>query len=120
MNDLIEKLEKVREGSPHLDVLCAFAIGWIARPSPIGQGYLYYPSADSRNKVVPHYTTFLDAALTLVPEGAVWAVSCGDAFSGFRATVMPKTASGDPTAYAATSALALCIASLKAREANVK
>ena len=116
MNDLIKRLEVATEGSQPLDIAIALKLGWTTRSG--GQGYLYYPPKSNRNTVVPSYTTSLDAALTLVPEEAVWAVSCGDDFSGFRATVMPKIASADPTAYAATPALALCIASLKARDAN--
>lgn len=58
---------------------------------------------------------YLDAVLPLVPEGAVWAISCSDSHEGFRATVMPKAASHDRTVQAATPALALCSAALRAR-----
>lgn len=64
MKDLIKRLENAGEGSPSLDIQIALATGWVTRPSPIGQGYLYYPSANSRNKAVPDYTTSIDAKIS--------------------------------------------------------
>jgi hypothetical protein len=52
----------------------------------------------------PAYTASIDAALTLVPEGA------GFALMGRAAKVGRETSKG------ATTAIALCIAALKARK----
>ena len=74
----------------------------------------------------PEYSTSLDAALTLVPEGWAWLVRSGDgeSFANLTRGSVPVMANGrqintdwqeNPT-YAPTPALALCIASLKARK----
>ena len=66
---------------------------------------------------LPHYTTSIDAALTLVPEG--WVVShayWGRDKSAFCLTKEVGIYTEGQHA-AATPALALCIAALKAREA---
>lgn len=61
------------------------------------------------------YTASLDAAMTLVPEEALWSVGhVGDTSPGrFGATVMPF--GPDKFGEAATPALALCAAALRAR-----
>ena len=57
-----------------------------------------------------HYTASLDAAMTLVPEGCdKWAVS------GRNAATVGKDRQPIRWSYAATPAIALCIAALKAR-----
>jgi hypothetical protein len=77
----------------------------------------------------PAYTASLDAALTLVPEGLEWELLALDAardprFGRFQARIMLLTYAEDPEelgpqaiANAATPALALCAASLRARDA---
>ncbi len=63
----------------------------------------------------PHFTTSIDAALTLVPEGWIWTL----AMVGGRAEarlLAGDTISKCELAYAPTPALALCIAALKARQ----
>ena len=66
---------------------------------------------------VPRYTSSLDAALTLVPEGEAWLVGWDDE-NHANVFVLPSPTSR-PTGYhaqgAATPAIALCIAALKAR-----
>lgn len=61
----------------------------------------------------PHYTASLDAAMTLVPEGVVFDVGWLHDMSQARGCVAGKKA-----AYAATPALALCAAALRARASN--
>ena len=64
-----------------------------------------------------HYTTSLDAAMTLVPEGLLWAVERNPVSVQWWGSVYD--AMEDLTnSVAATPALALCIAALKAREAS--
>ena len=63
--------------------------------------------------IVPNYTTSLDHALTLVPEGWIWDVTS----TGCAWTMPDDVCVEQYSAYAATPALSLCIASLKARRA---
>jgi hypothetical protein len=64
---------------------------------------------DTYGFAIPKYTASLDAAMTLVPEGEDWAVGSGPLF--------PTSArvAGKPAVQAATPALALCAASLRAK-----
>lgn len=103
MTDLIDRLESASEGSRELDILIATAVGakrvdgpWYAR-----------------------YSTSLDAALTLVPEGWTGSVDVPGDNNGAWLDPPAAPVIGHERVYAigATSALALCIASLKAREA---
>ena len=68
---------------------------------------------------VPHYTTSIDAALTLVPEG--WSLYHLDTFGGggyCEVTPSDGDESDCINGQASTPALALCIAALKAKEKN--
>ena len=104
MKDLIERLEKATEGSAELDDAIDVALG------KIKPGYEAEAFADN-------FTTSLDAALTLVPDGA----NC----HGYELTPLGveahvsrnNVASGHwlKLGHAATPALALTIAALKAR-----
>lgn len=62
------------------------------------------------------YTRSIDAALTLVPEGCVWDAGKDTTGPGFARIHRGKETSRE-TWFAATPAIALCIAALKAREA---
>ena len=73
--------------------------------------------ADAIN--APAYTASIDAALTLVPDGHAWSVS--NAARTPRANVWPLSPLRDiPPKHtsAATPALAICAAALRAREEN--
>jgi hypothetical protein len=83
-------------------------VGWWPKDGP-------YESA----RITPDYTSSIDAALTLVPEGAVWTLEAsrawvrildGDDVSEFQAGFNGREAEA--------TALALCIASLRARISN--
>lgn len=112
MKDLIEKLEAATEGSRELDAEIAIASG----TAPVGA---FRPCASLDNGTfgtgayslwsAPHYTSSLDAALTLVLKGFGWNVNddCGDV------AVFGET--GEFRGDGRTPALALCIAALKAR-----
>lgn len=66
----------------------------------------------------PVYTASIDAALTLVPEGWCWSAHGGDVCRPGAQLDKPQieTADGEIIVdQAATTAIALCIASLKAR-----
>ena len=131
MKDLITRLEEATEGSRELDaeIHCAITPGRIVHPKG-ERGYtqddLLHEARNTRLAQAqfisrsrgpsPHYTTSIDAALTLVPEGCAWGCTfaCG--------TSKPVASCGPWDTYpvsirnAATPALALCIAALKARE----
>ena len=59
---------------------------------------------------VPPYTASIDAALTLVPEGVLWAVGVDEDGSG--CAELPRRRL---LVHALTPAIALCIAALRAR-----
>lgn len=116
--ELIAKLE-VASG-PDRDLDCEIAclvLGYITVPE---RPWLFYDPADKwhRSRKPPQYTASIDAALTLVPEGCLWKVACaGDDRPGlFDALAMPIKGPDLFAQGAATPALALCIASLRARQ----
>lgn len=98
--ELVAKLEAATEGSRELD----YAVE-MSRYDPETMYALNLKLSGD----LPHYTTSLDAALTLVPEGYCWSIG----FAGRTIANVWKT----PTpSKGGTPALALCIAALKARE----
>lgn len=111
MKDLIQRLEAAEAGSRELDVEIAKLLGVYIRAWGLPP---YHPTEN-----VSPYTTSLDAALTLVPEGLASAVGTMFGMSQPPWGVVWQ-ANGRPmaTCEAATPALALCIAALKAREAS--
>jgi hypothetical protein len=113
---LAARVEAATEGGLALNKAILLALGYSWR------GMAYWHSDDKRMWTGPTtFTTSLDAAASLVPEG--WAF-CVDSNDGGYATVFPRRELGylptDPYADAATPALALTAACLraKAREAG--
>lgn len=102
MTDLIARLEAATEGNRELDVEIHQLRGFITdTPAP--------------------YTQSIDAALTLIPDG--WTVSVmrfsdGEGYVELSDNQGRFLVKGDTEIYqeAATPALAICIAALKARE----
>ena len=132
MKDLIAKLEVATDGSRELDAEVACALDPKRHsPNKIEPGCYSDGKGEIRGAVAPDffyskaplYTTSLDAALTLVPEGCGWIVESDGGASVHR---LEKAAGGgfpiigefgiygEP---ASTPALALSIAALKARAA---
>ena len=68
MTDLIARLQAAGEGSRELDAEIALAIGW--REGHVGQERCWYDPNDRMRALPERFTTSLDAALTLLPEGA--------------------------------------------------
>jgi hypothetical protein len=67
-------------------------------------------------ETTPHYTSSLDAAVTLVPEGLGWMVrDYRDGAASALVNYPPRTAMKQTAHVASTPALALCAASLRAR-----
>jgi hypothetical protein len=130
MDSLIERLERAMEGSRHLD-------SWIAAYVGIGEWNLSEwlsvvkdPTFGPEPAIpeAPHYTTSLDAALTLVPEGCIldgFSIWPGNARATIAAThkdengqIWHGTFDGRWQATAPTGPLALTLAALKARESH--
>ena len=137
MNDLLTELESAPEGSRELSNKVLLACGWrrgVAfhhalfppdHPGESGDWDDYeteYYNRHDRNLAAPDCTVRLDAALTLVPEGWGWDLVQGTANSiGIPRAHVWSGKKGDHRMIegnAATPALALCIAALKARQAD--
>lgn len=136
MKDLIEKLEAATEGSRELDAEIGAQLGGgVASHNcsdntrrTYGAG-AWFTDADNMRAVLiehthhaPHYTTSLDAALTLVPEGYAWSLDFDPKLPGkpgrpYYADVTDFSTHA-AKAWSTTPALALCIAALKAREVS--
>lgn len=112
IDNLIRDLEAASEGSRELDVRVQESLAQEIHPDVHAIKILHGP-------YIPHCTTSLDAALTLVPEGWVWSVLIDYELPG-RARLYNAVPGGihDPPVRvytdAATPTLALCIASLRA------
>lgn len=114
MKDLIERLETATEGSRELD----FAVAIAAHPNKDHWEGCRVRGGFEHGQ--PHYTTSLDAALTLVGNNW-WKVECGGG-PAFFAYVAAWTTPTDEAicGWGESAALALCIAALKARAASVE
>ena len=129
MTDLIERLKAATKGSRELDAeICVHLLGGgaYAAESPFNGEWCVYKGEDSAGRPrlaenkkgdVPDtrlsYTTSLDAALTLVPEGYDWIVADVNGHVGGT----PYACVGDEKQhFGETPCLSLCIAALKARE----
>lgn len=115
--DLIARLEEATKGSRQLDeqIWCAANdVEWPDAVSPSStMGRIH-------REDVPHYTTSIDAALTLVSAKSLWSVC--DMEDGPIAQVLPPLPDGRfgevVSGEARTPPLALCIAALRAHEAE--
>ena len=133
MIDLMRKLEAATEGSRELDAeICGELTGWF--PSHLcndntrrsyGAGFLHKFDDGSNllskdGKVALHYSTSLDAALTLVPEG--WGTSqtntheYNDNMWQWGLWCFSNLQEVSSVCVKKSPALALCVAVLKARE----
>lgn len=102
LQDLIERLEKAT--GPDRDLDFAMFEAFVERVLCATCGYLDRP----------YYTSSIDAALTLVPERMGWQVNASHNGESFYAFAFVGRGSYEE---AATPAIALCIAALKARTA---
>ena len=108
LRELIEQLESAESGSRELDAAIQRAMG----PD--------FPLHFSGVGVCNAFTTSLDAALTLVPEGWSWSLGEMRGIGKFRGWLNDhNTPDGLAVRHidadATTPALALCIAALRAR-----
>ena len=118
MKDLIASLEAATKGSRELDAEIFAAISddrTIRLGDGAAPGCYWQLSVGGRSlHTAPIYTTSLDAALRLVPEGYDWWTVDGFADGQGCASCYKKGIGGD-LYNGSTPALALCIAALKAR-----
>lgn len=125
MKDLIAKLEAALEGSRELDFDMALAIGNM-RIIPEDYQHSEYAEAyiDGEWECIgsegqwedywlPNWTTSIDAALTLVPEGRYFTLRTISVRPQAMVHCPPRTKLGNHNGEASTPALALCIAALK-------
>ena len=112
---LIEKLEAATEGSRELDgeIIMEVCEDAIVAPWPTEDYALHVFHGDEllgANKAeLPHYTTSIDAAITLIEKGSRWEIQ-QDRTASFASV------DGVQSGRCSSSAIAICIASLKAQE----
>lgn len=109
LTDLAARIEGLTGPDQHVDQII-----WIVTDPRNGGGVfcdVFLPERDS--VPIPAYTASLDAAMTLVPEGCSWTIQRNRNALATFASCGPNT-----DAYAATPALALCAAALRAQEAS--
>lgn len=116
MNDLIERIEAASGPDRELDHEIYEYLG-----SPVVRMVSATTHGTDLVNWAPFYTASVDAALTLVPEGFEWSLEyqAGHHVSSDVECMIAIAKLGDPCrdweATAATPALALCAAALKAR-----
>jgi len=126
---LITRLEALTGPSREVDAEIAKAIGWRDFISDKVPAYYWIDEENRPRLEVPYFTGSLDAALTLVPEGCVWALNFAsmatimkvgtkkfDIIDGVIVGQWPENQREGE--FPVSVAIALCIAALKAREAD--
>ena len=109
--ELIAALEAAEGPSRDLDIEIHKALG---HDVILGAGK--HPMNRTGGGRVPRYTESIDAALSFTPEGWHWRIeSAGDPYAALSFPQTPWEAA-EATALAATPAIALCIANLRALE----
>ncbi len=107
--ELLAATAETQESALHAALRYAHRKEWIDGPTGLRAGAWLGAGA------------YLDAALVLVPKGYAGQILVGLGVAGHSAAVWDETTSGTRPAYeakAATPALALVLAALKAREAG--
>ena len=111
LNELVTRLEKAQEGDRKLDrdIFLLVTPDWLER------------GIELCDATIPHYTTSIDAALTLVPEGWGWHVSKfplprAELAEPIETKFGPGIGIRQQVFTAKTPALALVIACLRARQ----
>jgi len=123
MNNIIELLDKAEIGNPELDGL-VFKLTTDASHERWTTFNHVWHLQDLEDSVAyeppPPYTTSIDAAMTLVPDGWEWSV-CYDADlpqSRFECYLRHEATSTKLGTHISTPALAICIAAMKAMESD--
>ena len=120
MNDLIAKLEAATEGSRELYI--AIYTEGLGKRATNHDSLTDDQRARHFETFAPDFTTSLDAAMTLVPEGCDVTLEWWTDINGkLKARADVRSADGDRVYHGRTmpsAALALCTAALEAREAG--
>lgn len=128
---LIERLEALSGPDREVDVEIALAVEWshpaqgctlakLATVMPVAE--IAHEAREHSNSILsqlPRYSASIDAAMTLVPEG--WGRMFNQSENGLHCNVcLARSYPTNAVVYseAATPAIALCIASLRARSAD--
>ena len=123
MSDLIARLEAATEGSRELDADILALSDY--RSTKAYRGWIMMQAKgaarDDRTyllRFAPHYTTSLDAAMTMVPEADDRCLEITIYCTGTEVDLAYGNYLQSGLSWAKTTPIALCIAALKAREAT--
>ncbi len=122
LRDLIARVEMAEGPDRKLDAEIALATGWRLKTVD-GVGYWRrgdYSWTAEMEGVPPFYTASLDAAVSLVPSGWVWGASSRGYARAWTITDEGKALQKAECHHAATPALALTAAALRARLAEME
>lgn len=118
---LIHKLEQAKEGSRELDEAIAEAVGYTLAPTATGVNTYCEPDDGDYIGTAPRFTRSLDAAMTLV-GGFYWIIGMGKTkpkepmYAAEIFAVNPHKELLAEAEHNASAPLALCLASLRARQ----
>lgn len=118
-DELIAALQAASGPSREFDHQIHALLGWKLGENSTGS--LYFVSADGQRMFVqdvPHYTSSLDAAMTLVPKGVFQCmyIEVGLQHKHWNACGITRAGQGAIVTHAKTLTLAVCIAAVKAME----
>tara|TARA_Y100000310_G_C20602926_1_gene774004 strand:+ start:231 stop:599 length:369 start_codon:yes stop_codon:yes gene_type:complete len=119
-NELAQRIETAEGPDRALDAEIAAAVGWRVlydKSDPNDAEPYYQPVPEMSWQTVPRYTGSLDAAMQLVPAGHNWAIDTGHK-NGISAWCFDGHLWNTDASVAATPALALCAAAIRARSAS--
>ena len=109
-DQLLQRLRAATGPDRELDAEIAQSLGWEC----IDNRNRYWRDPDGIDAALPHYTRSVDDALTLVPNG--WRWRCAQTSDGFVAFGTFPHTTKQTGGHAPTAALAICIASMEARD----
>lgn len=124
--ELIARLEAATEGSRELDSAIALTVGWTFEKRA-GETKRWWREPNGpvwfRDTSPPFFTTSLDAAMTLVPDGYFWRMGHVEQLSEDDEVMygaellryLHVADRSDSMGHGLTAPIALCIAALKAR-----
>ncbi len=115
---LAERCEQAAGPDRELDARIECAVQGITFRKLLGTSAYRTSRGDIGLMNAKRYTAWIDAAVTLVPEGCEWLRKTGQCMTVYRVPADPKEWARHIDARGATLALALCAAALRARAAE--